>query len=114
VKHYATHISSHCRIKNAFKLVSGSSIRFLMYDDPLPVGMHVIEEQTFLLLTARWNDEIIQWFSSLVHEENVVLLLRSILFSLRRLLWHPVWKSWRSAALPYGTYDTFHVESTQS
>jgi len=49
-----------------------------------------------------------------VHEENVALLLRSILFSLRRLLWHPVWKSWRSAALPYGTYDTLHVESTQS
>jgi len=68
----------------------------------------------FLFLTARWNDDIIQWLSCLVHEENVVLFLRSILFSLRRLLWHPVWKSWRSAALPYGTYDPLHVESTQS
>jgi len=55
-----------------------------------------------------------RWLSCLVHEENVVLFLRSILFSLRRLLWHPVWKSWRSAALPYGTYDPLHVESTQS
>jgi len=79
-----------------------------------PTAAHIIEEQTFLFLTARWNDDIIQWFSCLVHEENVVLFLRSILFSLRRLLWHPVWKSWRSAALPYGTYDPLHVESTQS
>jgi len=45
---------------------------------------------------------------------NWDFFLSSILFSLRRLLWHPVWKSWRSAALPYGTYDPLHVESTQS
>jgi len=71
-----------------------------MHDDGHPVAVHVIEGQTFLLLTARWTDDIIQWFSCLVHEENVVLFLRSILFSLRRLLfffsfllWHPVWIS---------------------
>jgi len=56
-------------------------------------------------LSARSN------FSSLM---NWDFFLSSILFSLRRLLWHPVWKSWRSAALPYGTYDPLHVESTQS
>jgi len=37
-----------------------------------PTAAHIIEEQTFLFLTARWNDDIIQWLSCLVHEENVV------------------------------------------
>jgi len=34
----------------------------------------------------------------------LVLVFRCVLFSLRRLLWQSVWKSWRLVALPYGVY----------
>jgi len=41
------------------------------------LGFVFLEEQTFLFLTARWNDDMIQWLSGLAHEENLVLFLRS-------------------------------------
>jgi len=51
--------------------------------------------------------------SSLVREENVVLFFRRVLFSLSRLLWQSVWKSWRLVALPYGIYDPLNVKLSE-
>jgi len=59
-------------------------------------------ERTFLFLTGRWDNELIQFMTSLVKDEHVAIFFRSIGFSLR-LYWRLVWKIWRIAALPYGT-----------
>jgi len=74
---------------------------------------YVSLERTYLFLSGRWNDELIRWMSSLVGEENVVLFFRRVLFSLSRLLWQSVWKSWRLVALPYGIYDPLNVKLSE-
>jgi len=48
--------------------------------------------------------------TSLVKDEHVTIFFRNIGFSLR-LYWRLVWKIWRIAALPYGTFDPLNVNS---
>jgi len=67
-------------------------------------------ERTFLFLTGRWDDDLIQFMISLVKDEHIAILFRSIGLSLR-LYWRSVWKIWRMAALPYGSFDPLNVHS---
>ena len=81
--------------------------RFLLNDYP-PDEEY---ERTFLFLTGRLDDESIQFMTSLVKDEHVALFFRSVAFSLR-LYWRSVWKTWRVATLPYGTFDSLNVNTS--
>jgi len=75
------------------------------------VEVNFLMMTNFLFLTVRWDDELIQFMTSLVKDEHVALFFRSVASSLR-LYWRSVWKTWRIAALPYGTFDSLNVNTS--
>mmetsp|Transcript_17006 Transcript_17006/g.22026 ORF Transcript_17006/g.22026 Transcript_17006/m.22026 type:complete len:190 (+) Transcript_17006:314-883(+) len=105
VKQYALNNSCVLQFRCSLVFLRDNSIRLFFLYDPAEEE-YFIAERTFLLLTGRWDDELLQFMSSLVREEFFV-----VLFFLYVYNWRSLWRSWRAAALPYGTFDSLNVNS---
>jgi len=69
-----------CKIfSRSLVLLRDKSICLFFSDDPPDEAY----ERTFLFLTGRWDDELIQFMTSLVKDEHVALFFRCVASSLR-------------------------------